>query len=132
LNTAGVRHAPARLGGRRGLVEAASILLVVSIASVLFLARYEDPKLIAYGDSLWYMSRAMAFTGTTGVMMLVAHPAGGQYDRMMLTLWIPVSCVLGYAAALAVRRPPHPRVSRPRSPELTEVKERSWPLGQRK
>jgi hypothetical protein len=43
--------------------------------------------------------------GTTGVMMMVAHPTGSQYDRLMLTLWIPVSCVLGYAAALAVRRP---------------------------
>jgi GNAT superfamily N-acetyltransferase len=47
-------------------------------------------------------------TGLIGVLMLIAHPAGSEYDRMMLTLWIPVACAFGYAGALMLDRPDRP------------------------
>ena len=53
------------------------------------------------------------FTGLTGVAMLVAHPVASEYDRLMLPLWIPVTCALGYAAALAVSRARTPDVAEP-------------------
>lgn len=45
-------------------------------------------------------------TGLTGVMMVVAHPLDGQYDRLMAPIWLPIACAFGYAAALAVARHP--------------------------
>ncbi|MFI1992254.1 hypothetical protein [Actinoplanes sp. NPDC020271] len=44
-------------------------------------------------------------TGLTGVAMVVAHPVPSQYERLMMPLWIPLAAVLGYAGALALRRP---------------------------
>jgi hypothetical protein len=52
---------------RRGLVETASLLLVVVIAALLFLARYDDPRRLAPGDSFWYMRQALIFTGVDAV-----------------------------------------------------------------
>ena len=48
---------------RRGLTETAWLLLVVVIGTLLFLARYEDPRRIAAGDSFWYMRQTLIFTG---------------------------------------------------------------------
>lgn len=48
---------------RRGLIETAWLLLVVVVATMLFLARYEDPRRIASGDSFWYMRQTLIFTG---------------------------------------------------------------------
>jgi hypothetical protein len=85
------------------------------------------------GTVLVLRMRAVAalwiFTGLTGVMMLLAHPAGTEYDRLMAPIWLPVAGALGYAAALAVSRRPEPparpdpvdappvQVSRQREPE---------------
>ncbi|MGW4947993.1 hypothetical protein ACWEOZ_41115, partial [Actinoplanes sp. NPDC004185] len=55
---------PSRSRTRRGLVEGAWVLLVVVLAGLLFLARYEDPRRVASGDSYWYMRQALIFTGT--------------------------------------------------------------------
>jgi hypothetical protein len=55
---------PSRSRTGRGLIEAAWLLLVVVIAGLLFLARYEDPRRVASGDSFWYMRQALVFTGT--------------------------------------------------------------------
>jgi hypothetical protein len=52
-------------------------------------------------------------TGLTGVMMVVAHPMVTQYDRLMVPLWLPVACVFGYAAALAIGRPAPATAARP-------------------
>ncbi|GAA3962606.1 hypothetical protein [Actinoplanes auranticolor] len=66
------------------------------------------------GTVLVLRMRAVAalwiFTGLTGVMMLLAHPAGTEYDRLMAPIWLPVAAALGYAAALAVSRRPEPPV----------------------
>jgi hypothetical protein len=35
---------------------------------------------------------------------LVAHPADGEWDRMMLPLWMPISCALGYGGYLTLRK----------------------------
>ncbi|GAA3340578.1 hypothetical protein GCM10020358_28730 [Amorphoplanes nipponensis] len=66
MDTQDVRPAGARPWGpraRRGLVETAWLLLVVAIAALLFLARYDDPRRVASGDSYWYMRQALIFTG---------------------------------------------------------------------
>ena len=54
---------PHRTSATRGLVETAWLLVVLALATMLFLARYEDPRRIASGDSFWYMSQALIFTG---------------------------------------------------------------------
>lgn len=51
---------------------------------------------------LWIIS------ATTGLWLLVAHPAYGEYDRLMQPLWITAACAFGWAAALAVARQPRP------------------------
>jgi hypothetical protein len=53
-----------RPGARKGAVEAAWLLLVVVLATLMFLARYEDPRRISSsGDSFWYMRQALVYSG---------------------------------------------------------------------
>ncbi|AEV85286.1 integral membrane protein [Actinoplanes sp. SE50] len=54
-----------RPGRRRGLVETAWLALLLVILSLLFLARYNDPRKIVSGDSFWYMRQALMYTGLT-------------------------------------------------------------------
>jgi drug/metabolite transporter (DMT)-like permease len=42
--------------------------------------------------------------GLTGLVLMVAHPADGEWDRMMLPLWMPISCALGYGGYLTLRK----------------------------
>jgi hypothetical protein len=42
--------------------------------------------------------------GLTGLLLMVAHPADGEWDRMMLPLWMPISCALGYGGYLTLRK----------------------------
>ncbi|OKI56355.1 hypothetical protein A6A27_30225 [Micromonospora sp. CB01531] len=44
-------------------METAWLLLVLVIASLLFLARYEARRISSSGDSMWYMRQALIFTG---------------------------------------------------------------------
>jgi hypothetical protein len=58
------------------------------------------------------------FTGLAGVLMVVAHPVATEYDRLMVTVWIPVAAAFGYAAALALGRLPTPATgAQPAPPE---------------
>jgi hypothetical protein len=41
-------------------------------------------------------------SAVNGLVLLVAHPAYGQQDRLMASLWLSVSCAIGWAAALAL------------------------------
>ena len=54
---------------------------------------------------LWVIS------GTTGLWLLIAHPAYGEYDRLMQPMWITVACAFGWAAARGGPPPPPPRSS---------------------
>jgi hypothetical protein len=66
VETENAPHAGARppaSRARRGLIETAWLLLIMVIATLLFFARYEDPRRIAGGDSFWYMRQALIFTG---------------------------------------------------------------------
>jgi hypothetical protein len=47
-------------------------------------------------------------SATNGLVLLVAHPAYGEYDRLMMPLWLTVSCAIGWAATLAVSWRPEP------------------------
>jgi hypothetical protein len=42
--------------------------------------------------------------GLNGLVLLVAHPALGEWDRLNMTIWLPVSAGLGYAVVAAVSR----------------------------
>jgi hypothetical protein len=87
--------------GRALLVSPWPVVLFV-FAGVVLALRMRQPAW------LWVVM------GLTGVMMMLAHPADGEWDRMMLPLWMPVSCALGYAAARALTRSPTPaRTDRP-------------------
>jgi len=66
VETDNAQHAGARPPAsrtRRGLIETAWLLLIMVIATLLFFARYDDPRRIASGDSFWYMRQALIFTG---------------------------------------------------------------------
>lgn len=43
--------------------------------------------------------------GLSGLLMMVAHPEPGQWDRMIAPMWLPVACAFGVAAAIAIRAP---------------------------
>jgi len=50
---------------------------------------------------------------TNGLVLLLAHPAYGEYDRLMMPLWLTVSCAFGWAAALTVSWRPEPASAEP-------------------
>jgi hypothetical protein len=64
------------------------------------------------------------------LVLLVAHPAYGQYDRLMMPLWLTVSCAIGWAATLAVTWRPEPvgdatpAPAPPPAPSLVKDRER--------
>jgi hypothetical protein len=55
---------------------------------------------LAAGRPAW----AWVVAGLNGLVLLVAHPALGEWDRLNMTIWLPVSAGLGYAAVAAVSR----------------------------
>ena len=55
-------------------------------------------------------------SATNGLILLIAHPAFGEYDRLMSPLWFTVSCALGWAIALAVSWRPEPVDDAPPAP----------------
>lgn len=78
--------------GRR-LLDAPWQILAGLLAAVILFRRARHIAL------LWMI------LGVTGLMLMLAHPANGEYPRMMIPLWLPIAAAAGYALALALRGP---------------------------
>ncbi|MFF0466558.1 hypothetical protein ACFYPX_03820 [Micromonospora zamorensis] len=87
---------------RAALIAPLTLLTTVTAAAILML-RARHVALLWIG------------VGLSGLALLIAHPIGGEAERLLLPVWLPIAASFGYATALALGRVTRPRDAAPES-----------------